>query len=63
MARLRWVVSGLTTIDNADDASFSARVTADDTNDALLIEVSDSDGASDTVRWTAHVTTSELTYA
>jgi hypothetical protein len=52
----------VTVIDNSDDVSFSARATADDTNDALLIEVSDSDGAGDTVRWSARVVTAEVTY-
>lgn len=52
----------VTTLDNADDVSFSARVTADDTNDALLVEVSDSDAASDLVRWSAMVRTAEVIY-
>lgn len=52
----------VTVIDDADDTSFDARATADDTNDALLIEVSDSDAAGDTVRWSARVQTAEIIY-
>jgi hypothetical protein len=52
----------VTVIDDSDDTSFDARVTADDTNDALLIEVSDSDGASDVVNWLATIRTSEITF-
>ncbi len=40
---------------DTDDTDFDARVTADNTNDALLIEVSDSTSGSDTVRWVAVV--------
>ena len=46
-----------------DIATFDARVTADDPNDALLIEVQDSAGGSDTVRWVANVRTSEVSYS
>jgi hypothetical protein len=53
----------VTTIDNSDDVSFGAQASADDTNDALKIEVQDTDGASDVVRWFATVRTAELTYA
>lgn len=52
----------VTVIDNSDDVSFSAIAAADDTNDALLIQVSDSDGAGDVVRWGARVTTIEITF-
>jgi hypothetical protein len=52
----------VTVIDDSDDVSFDARVTADDTNDALLIEVSDSDGTGDVVNWLATVRTSEITF-
>lgn len=45
----------VTTIDDADDTSFDARVSADDTNDALAIEVQDSGGASDVVDWRAAI--------
>ncbi len=55
--------STVTTIDNSDDPSFSARVSADNTNDALLVEVSDSDASGDVVRWVARVATTEVTYA
>lgn len=55
------LASTVTTIYDADDISFDARVTADDTNDALLVEVSDSDGASDSVRWFATVLRSSVT--
>lgn len=49
------LASTVTTIYDTDDTSFDARVSADDANDALLVEVSDSDGASDTVRWSANL--------
>jgi hypothetical protein len=52
----------VTVIDDSDDVSFDARATADDTNDALLIEVSDSDGAGDAVRWSARVQTAEIIF-
>ena len=55
--------STVTTIDDADDTDFDARVTADNTNDALLIEVSDSTSGGDAVRWVAHVDTAEITFA
>jgi len=54
--------STVTTIDDADDVSFDARVTADDANDALSIEVQDSDGASDVVQWVASIQTAEVTF-
>jgi hypothetical protein len=53
----------VTTIDDADDTSFDAQVSADDTNDALKIEVQDTDGASDVVRWIGTVRMAQLTYA
>ena len=55
--------SSVTTVDDADDTSYDARVTADDTNDALMVEVSDSDGTGDAVRWVCHLQTVELTFA
>jgi len=56
------LASNVTTLYDTDDTSFDARVSADDTNDALIIEVSDSDGASDVVRWVATIRTAEVTY-
>lgn len=44
------------------DVTFDARATADDTNDALLIEVSDSSAQGDVVRWVATIRTVELVY-
>jgi hypothetical protein len=52
-----------TVLDDSDDTSFDARAVADDSEDALAIEVQDSDGAGDTVRWAATVTVSEAHYA
>jgi hypothetical protein len=54
--------STVTTIYDADDVSFDARAVADDANDALIIEVRDSDGGGDTVRWVATTRTAEVTY-
>jgi len=41
----------------ADDANFEFRAIADDTNDALAIQVRDSTGGGDTVRWGAAIYT------
>jgi hypothetical protein len=49
-------------LDDADDTSFDARAVADDAEDSLAIEVSDSDGSGDTVRWSATVVIAEATY-
>ena len=46
-------------IDRSDDTSFAARVIADDTNDALVVQVRDNDGNGDIVRWHARVVDSE----
>lgn len=46
-----------------DDANFEAQVIADDTNDALLIQVRDATGAGDTLRWTATIKTVEVQYS
>jgi len=46
-----------------DDANFDARATADDANDALALEVQDSAGSGDTLRWFAYVRISQITYA
>jgi len=56
------LASTVTTIYDADDVSFDAQVAADDPNDRLLIQVQDTDGTGDTVRWVAVVRTSEVTY-
>ena len=55
--------STVTTVYDTDDTSFDARVSADDTNDALLIEVSDADSGGDTVNWVAKISTVEIIYA
>ena len=52
----------VTTLSNSDDASFECQVIADDTNEALLIQVRDTDGASDVVDWNASVRISEVRY-
>lgn len=56
------LASTVTTIYDADDVSFDARATGDDANDALLIELQDSDGAGDTVRWSCVVRCAEVTF-
>lgn len=56
------LVSNVATLYDTDDVSFDARVTADDPNDALLIEVTDADSGGDTVRWVAKVSTVEVTF-
>jgi hypothetical protein len=53
----------LTVIDDSDDTSFNAQAVADDANDALAIQVQDTDGAGDTVRWVAHARVVEVVYA
>jgi hypothetical protein len=54
--------STVTTIEDGDDVSFDVRATADDSADALSIEVSDSDGGSDVVRWKAKIIFTDVTY-
>lgn len=54
--------STVTTIYDGDDVSFDARASADDPNNALLIEVQDSDGGGDGVRWMATIRTAEVTW-
>ena len=56
------LASTVTDIYETDDVDFDARVTADDTTEALLIEVQDSSSGNDTVRWTAKVSTAEVTF-
>lgn len=56
------LASTTTTIYDTDDVSFDARALADNANDALLIQVQDSDGAGDTVRWSAVVRAAEVTF-
>lgn len=51
-----------TTLSNSDDASFECQAIADNTNDALLIQVRDTDGASDVVMWNASIRISEVRY-
>lgn len=53
----------VTTISDGDDVSFDARVTADDTNDALAVEVQDSDGAGDVVQWSAVIKYVSVTFS
>jgi hypothetical protein len=45
-----------------DDADFAAQIAADDTNDALLVQVQDSTSGSAVVRWAATVRTIEVSY-
>lgn len=56
------LASTVTTIYDGDDTDFDARASADDANDALLIEVTDSTSGGDTVRWVAVVRTSEVSF-
>ena len=56
------LASTVTDIYEADDVDFDARVTADDTNEALKIEVQDSSSGNDTVRWVAKVSTAEVSF-
>lgn len=51
------------TIYDGDDTDFNARASADNANDALLIEVSDATSGGDTVRWVASLRIAEITYA
>lgn len=53
----------VTTLYNGDDTSFEARAQADNTNDALLIQVRDTDGGGDTVRWSGTIEAAEIYYA
>lgn len=53
----------VTAIDDSDDTDFDAQAAADNTNNALLIQVRDSTSGGDTVRWFAQVTVSAITYA
>lgn len=52
----------VTTISDGDDVSFDARAVANDTEDSLDIEVQDSDGAGDTVQWSAVVRVVETAF-
>ena len=52
----------VTTLYDADDVSFDAQAVADDPNNALLIQVRDTDGAGDVVRWVARVETAEVSF-
>ena len=56
------LASTVTTIYDADDVSFDARASADDPNDALLIEVTDADSTGDVVRWVTTLRTAEVTW-
>ncbi len=49
------LASTVTDVYEGDDADFDAQVVADDTNDALIIQVSDSTSGSDVVRWVASI--------
>jgi hypothetical protein len=53
--------SNVTTIFESD-ANFDAQVVADDVNEALVVQVQDTGGSGDTVRWVATVETAEVTY-
>lgn len=52
----------VTTIYDTDDTSFDAQLAVDDSADTLLVQVSDSDGTGDTVKWTAVVISAETIY-
>lgn len=56
------LASTVTTIYDTDDVSFAAQAVADDVNKALLIQVQDTDAASNVVRWVACVQTVEVTF-
>jgi len=56
------LASTVTTIYDTDDTDFNARATADDPNDALLIELTDSTSGGDVVRWSAVVRCAEVTF-
>lgn len=56
------LASNVTTL-YEDDVSFDAQVVADTVNDALAVQVRDTDGASDVVRWTAVIRTAETIYS
>jgi hypothetical protein len=45
-----------------DDADFDARANADNTNDALVIEVQDASSGGDVVKWHGTITTTEVTF-
>lgn len=51
-----------TTLYDTDDASFDAQAVADDPNNALLIQVQDTDAAGDVVRWVASIQITEVTF-
>jgi hypothetical protein len=57
------LASTTTTIYDTDDVSFDARAVANDTTEALEIQVQDSGSGGDTVRWSCYLRTTELTYA
>lgn len=52
----------VTTLYVADSPLFEARAVADNTNDALLIQVRDKNAGGDTVRWVAHLRAVEVGY-
>lgn len=54
--------SSVTTIFESD-ASYEAQVIADDTNEALVVQVRNNGGTNYTVRWVATVRTCEVTYS
>ena len=56
------LASTVTTIYDTDDTDFDARVSADDPNDALLVELTDSTSGGDVVQWVARVQTAEVTF-
>jgi hypothetical protein len=54
------LASSVSTLYDTDDTSFDVRATADDTNDQLLIEVSDSDGGGDAIAWLGYLTAARM---
>ena len=56
------LASNVTTLYDADDTDFDARVVADDTNDALDLQVKDSTSGANVVRWTAVIRAVTVTF-
>ena len=48
------------TLYNGDDTSITAQAAADNTNDDLLVQVSDSDAAGGTILWVARIQTADV---
>ena len=57
------LLASTVTVIHEDDVDFNAQVLADDTNDALLIQVQDSTSGSDLIYWSATTMVSEVAQA